>query len=164
MVGLVAAAAGYLGVQMILGGGPELPDSIAGVERVENSVAEDFEKDMIEEGERIGIDVAAGVYGKPTSPDFVVLLVDAAAIETTDQLFDNLMDGFAQAGATVGSDRASGERAGVEFRCAEANAPVVSAAACMWREDDNVGIVLDVDGDVRSAKRLLWETHDAVLA
>jgi hypothetical protein len=34
----------------------------------------------------------------------------------------------------------------------------------MWRDDDNVGIVLEMSGDLRGTRRLLWSVHDAVLA
>jgi hypothetical protein len=33
----------------------------------------------------------------------------------------------------------------------------------MWRDDDNVGIVLEMPGDRRGTRRLLWTVHDTVV-
>jgi hypothetical protein len=93
-----------------------------------------------------------------------VILVDAAAVETTDQLFDALVTGFAQAGAEVDEQgKTSGRREVSEYRCVSAKAAGSTAVACMWRNDGNVGIVLEVPGSLKGTRRLLWTVHDTVL-
>jgi hypothetical protein len=141
-----------------------LPDRLAGAERLDDQESRRFEGYMDGEGERYGIDVEGGVYGGALGPEFFVILVDAAAVETTDQLFDALLLGFSQAGAVVDRSAAiSGSRLGSDYRCVEASAGGETAVACMWRDDDNVGIVLEMPGDPRGTRRLLWTVHDTVV-
>ena len=72
------------------------------------------------------------------------MLVDATAVETTDQLFDALVLGFSPTGAVVDRSAAiGGSRLASDYQCVEASAEG-SAVACMWRDDDNVGIVLEM--------------------
>ena len=164
IVSLVAAAAGYLGVQYLMGPNISLPDTLASTERLTDPESQRFERYMAEEGDRYGITAEGGVYGAPLAPRFFVILVDAAAVETTDQLFDALVLGFSQAGAEVDESEAkSGTRRGSDYRCVSAVAGADTAVACMWRDDDNVGIVLEMSGDLRGTRRLLWTVHDTVV-
>jgi hypothetical protein len=165
IVSLVAAAAAYVGVQYLMGPSLGLPDTLAGAERLTDPESQRFERYTADEGDRYGIDAEGGVYGAPLAPEFFVILVDAAAAETTDQLFDALVLGFSQAGAVVDeADAKSGSRRGSDYRCVGAVADSETAVACMWRDDDNVGIVLEMSGDLRGTRRLLWTVHDTVVA
>lgn len=164
IVSVVAAFAGYFGVQYLTGSRLALPDSLAGSERLTDAESQRFERTMADEGDRYGIDAEGGVYGSPLGPAFFVILVDAAAVETTDQLFDALVAGFSQAGAEVDPSAAtSGRREASEYRCVEARAGTGSAVACMWRDETNVGIVLEMPGNLKSTRRLLWTVHDTVV-
>ena len=164
LVSLAAAAGGYLGVQYLMGPSLALPDTLAGSQRLTDTDSQRFERSMADESERYGIDAEGGVYGSAVGPRFFVILVDAAAVETTDQLFDALITGFSQAGAVVDQDGTkSGRRGSSEFRCAGATADAGSAVACMWRDDGNVGIVVEVPGDLGGTRRLLWTVHDTVV-
>jgi RES domain-containing protein len=94
-----------------------------------------------------------------------VILVDGAAVETTDQLFDALVTGFSQAGAVVNEGGAKrGTRRGSDYRCVGAAAGAETAVACMWRDEDNVGIVLAPSTDVRGTRQLLWTIHDTIVS
>ncbi|HEX5938613.1 MAG TPA: hypothetical protein VFZ75_13145 [Actinomycetota bacterium] len=68
--------------------------SLAGAERLSDRESQRFEDYLGEQGERFGVDVEGGVYGGALGPEFFVILLDAAAVETTDQLFDALLLGF----------------------------------------------------------------------
>ena len=165
IVSLVAAVAGYFGVQYLMGPNLSLPGALAGTERLSDPESQRFEQYTAEEGDRYGIDAEGGVYGAPLAPEFFVILVDAAAVETTDELFDALVLGFSQAGAVVDeADAKSGTRQGSDYRCVEAVAGTEKAVACMWRDDDNVGIVLEMPGDLQGTRRLLWTVHDTVVS
>ncbi|HET9672137.1 MAG TPA: hypothetical protein VFQ40_04740 [Actinomycetota bacterium] len=164
LVSIVAALAGYLGVQHLLGPDRSLPDSLAGATRLADATSRAFERFTAEEAQRYGIDAEGGVYGSGAQPRFFVILVDAAAIETTDQLFEALLAGFAQAGASVDGSRASsGERGDSDYRCVAAAAAGEHAVACMWRDADDVGIVFEAPGSMRGTRRLLWTVRDAVV-
>lgn len=163
LVSVVAAAVGYLGFQFLMGSGLSLPDSMAGAARLTDPESQRFERSMADQGDRYGVDAEGGVYGSPVAPAFFVILIDAAAVETTDQLFDALVGGFSQAGAVVDEANAtSGTRRDSDYRCVSAAAGAETAAACLWRDDDNVGIVLEMSGDLRGTRRLLWTVHDTV--
>ena len=163
IVSAVAAIVGYVGVQYLMGPSLSLPGSLAGSERLTDRESQRFEDYLIEQGERYGIDVQGGVYGGALGPEFFVILVNGATIETTDQLFDALLLGFSQAGAVIDHpSAASGRRGATDYRCVGANAEGETAVACMWRDADTVGIVLEMPGDLRETRRLLWRVHDAV--
>jgi hypothetical protein len=164
LVSVVAALGGYFGVQYLLGSHATLPDQLAGAQRLADADSKEFERYTAEEGDRYGIDAEGGVYGSALGPQFFVILVDAAAAETTDELFDALLVGFAQAGAEVDEHgAASGERGESDYRCVSAKAGGGSAVACMWRDNGNVGIVLEVPGSLKGTRRLLWTVHDTVV-
>jgi hypothetical protein len=163
IVSLVAAAAGYLGVQYLMASNLSLPDSVAGAQRLTDPASQRFEHDTADQGDRYGIDAEGGVYGSSLAPQFFVILVDAAAAETTDELSDALVVGFSKAGAVVDDAGAkSGTRGGSDYRCVSSTAGAETAAACMWRDEGNVGIVLKLSGDIRGTRRLLWTVHDTV--
>jgi hypothetical protein len=164
LVSIVVAAAGYVGVQYLMGPSVSLPDELAGAERLTDQESRRFEAYTADEGERYGIDAEGGVYGSPFAPEFFVILVDAKAAESTDQLFDALAAGFAQAGAVVDQANArSGRRGDSDYRCVAAAAGGETAVACMWRDERNVGIVLELSGNIRSTRKLLWTVHDTVV-
>jgi hypothetical protein len=164
IVSVVAAIGGYFGVQYLLDSGMSLPDTLADAQRLTDAESQRFETYTADEGERYGIDAQGAVYGSAGTPRFFVILVDAAAIETTDELFDALVSGFSQAGAVVDESRAtSGERQGSEYRCVSASAGGSSAVSCMWRDDGTVGIVLEVPGTMKGTRKLLWTVHDTVV-
>ena len=143
IVSIVAAAAGYFGVQYLMGAEVELPDTLAGAHRLTDPESRRFEDFTADEGDRYHIDAEGGVYGSPAAPAFFVILVDGSAAETTDQLFDALVLGFSQGGAVVDeSDVRSGTRGDSDYRCVAATTGPQTATACMWRDDGTVGIVL----------------------
>lgn len=165
LVSIVAAMAGYFGVQYLLGPDRTLPDTLAGATRLTDPSSKEFERFTSEEGDRYGIDAEGGVFGTGGQPRFFVILVDAAAIETTDELFDALLAGFAEAGASVDASLAtSGQRGESDYRCVTAAAAGEQAVACMWRDEDNVGIVFEAPGSQKGTRRLLWSIHDTVAA
>lgn len=105
--------------QYLMGSSLSLPDTLTGRERLSDPESQRFERYTADESDRDGIDAEGGVYGSPLTPEFFVILVDAAAAETTDQLFDALVLGFSQAGAVVDeADARSGRRRGSDYRCA----------------------------------------------
>ncbi len=164
VVAVVAGLAGYIGVQYVIGSDRSLPQTLAGETRLTDPTSLEFERFTASEGERYGIDAEGGVYGTGVQPRFFVILVDEAAIETTDELFDALLTGFTQAGASVESAATSGRRGESDYRCVTARASGRQAVACMWRDADNVGIVFETSGSTRSARRLLWTIHDTIVA
>jgi hypothetical protein len=164
IVSIVAAVAGYLGVQYLLGPDLSLPDSVAGAHRLTDPTSRRFERDTAAQGDRYGIDAEGGAYGSALGPEFFVILVDAGAVETTDELFDALVGGFSRAGAVVDDAGAkSGTLRDSEYRCVSATAGPQTAVTCMWRDEAHVGIVLELSGDLRATRRLLWTVHDAVV-
>lgn len=164
LVGLVAAAIACFAVQHVLGTpNYQLPDQIHGVQRATDQGATDFQTKMRQEADAYDVTVDSGLYGSSVSPDFVALVLNGRALDSTDALFDELQSGMTRAGATIDGDPMTGERGGTEFRCVSVSGGATQASACMWRDSDNVGIVMDPDAGPTQTQALLWETHDAVV-
>jgi hypothetical protein len=161
VVGVIAAAVAAVAVHAFLGSGVHLPDSVAGRPRMATTDIQKFEKDMKDLGSRNGLTVDAGGYGTGTAPEFLVLLVHGNSAESTDQLFDEFVGGITQSGAAVDRGHTvSGTRGSTEYRCLPVGGTGVTAAACLWREDGSVGIVLDLTEGVEGAQTTLWQVHD----
>ena len=161
IVGAVVAAMAVVAIHAFFGPDVHLPDSVAGRPRMSTSDIKKFETDMKDLGSRNGLTVDAGGYGTGTAPQFLVLLVHGNSAETTDQLFNEFVGGITQSGAAV--DRAhtvSGTRGSTEYRCLPVGGTGITAAACLWREDGSVGIVLDLTEGVQGAQTTLWQVHD----
>lgn len=161
LVGAAVAAASAFGVQRLLNAPPELPDRIGGSPRVTSETARDFEDQMEKLIEPYGVQAAAGVYGT-AEPDLFALVIEGSTGETTDELFDAFVDGVAASGATVDPASTSGSRGGAEYRCVDLTAESIQGAACMWREDDTMGIVLRLYADSTVARDQLFALHDAL--
>jgi hypothetical protein len=160
-VGAAVALIAMFGVRSVLDRGPSLPDVLAGTPRITTQEMKDFEKQMIEDGKRSDLDVAAAGYGTGAVPAFVVVLVEGRTLEHTDDIFSEFVGGMTTGGATVETNATvSGERDGLEYRCVPVAAPSIAAGACMWRDDGSVGIVFKLDGGVDETKDLLFRTHD----
>ena len=160
-VGAAVALVAMFGVRSVFDRGPSLPDVLAGTPRITTQEMKDFEKQMVEDGKRSDLDVAAAGYGAGAVPTFVVVLVEGRTLENTDDIFSEFVGGITSGGATVETDATvSGERDGLEYRCVPIAAPSIAAGACMWRDDGSVGIVFKLDGGVEETKDLLFRTHD----
>jgi len=160
-VGSAVALVAMFGVRSVLDRGPSLPDVLAGTPRITTQEMKDLEKQMIEDGKRSDLDVAAAGYGTGGVPTFVVVLVEGRSLENTDDIFSEFVGGITSGGGTVETDATvSGEHDGLEYRCVPITAPSVAAGACMWRDDGSVGIVLKLDGGIDETKDLLFRAHD----
>jgi hypothetical protein len=162
-VGAVASLMAVFGVRSVLNHGPSLPDVVAGTPRITTQEMKDFEKQMVEEGKGSDLEVAAGAYGSGSVPTFIVLLVEGRTAEATDDIFDEFVGGMASGGATVDDTATeSGQHEGLDYRCVPVVAPQIEAAACMWRDDDTVGIVFRLGAGIDETKDLLFRTYDEV--
>ena len=74
--------------------GPSLPDVLAGTPRITTQEMKDFETQMIEDGNRSNLDVAAAGYGTGAVPTFVVVLVEGRSLENTDDIFSEFVGGI----------------------------------------------------------------------
>lgn len=162
-VGLLAAFLGYLGMQQFLGGGGvEIPDTVAGVARLHDGMAAQFEDEMAAEVDSYGLDAEAGAFGNGGVPEFLLVVVNGSTPETTDEMFDSFVEGMTLSGASVDTKRGSGEIDGASYRCVGAEAAGAGMGVCMWRADDHVGIVLDLDGDTGSTETLMRSAYGDV--
>ena len=161
--GSVRCVPGDVRVRFLFDRGPSLPDQLAGQPRLSTQAIRDFEEQMAAQGKDYDLKVAAAAYGTGATPAFLVMLVEGRAIESTDELFDSLVQGMAQGGATVNESATdSGERDGTEYRCVPFTGAAVEAAACMWRDDGTVGIVIDLSANIDETRELLFTVHGTV--
>jgi hypothetical protein len=162
IVGVMAAAVAYIGVQHFLSRSVEIPESIAGTPRMHDALSKTFEEQMGTEAEKFDVQLEAATFGRSGQAEFLVVVVNEAALETTDQLFQSFARGFAEGGATVGADKSEGELKDASYRCVSATGPGVQVGTCMWRADRHVGIVLDLDSDLKSAEALTAQIYRAI--
>jgi hypothetical protein len=134
---------------------------LAGTPRITTQEVKDLEKEMVEGAKGSGLDVVAGAYGIGGVPTFVVMLIEARTNEATDDIFSQFVGGMALGGATVEeSATESGQHEGIEYRCVPVSASQVEAAACMWRDDDSVGVVFRLGTGIDETKQLLYRAYD----
>jgi hypothetical protein len=141
-------------IQHMLNPTYHVPDSIAGEPRLHDAVSAKFEQTMAQTGQKYDTPLESAVYGTEASPDLFFVLANGRAEEDADQLFSDFLSGAKSAGITVDEDATvTGTHSGADYRCVPMSTQGLEAAACVWREDDTVGMTLDAspDGDITSA-------------
>lgn len=165
LVGVVVAAAAFMFVQRFMNRGVQIPDSVAGNPRMTDSAALDFEEQMKSEAQKFGMEIQAAAFGSSGRPDFLLVVANGSAVESTDELFASFTEGINQGGASVSGAPVSGElHGGTTYRCVGASGNGMEIGTCMWRADDHVGVVFDLDGDVASARALTATIYDELTA
>jgi hypothetical protein len=164
VIGLIAAFAAYMGVQRVLMGGLEMPESVAGVTRMHDAATTDFEEQMQAEADRFDMDVEAAAFGTIGAPDFLLVVVNGSSSDSTDEMFDEFVSGITEGGATVDDLTRKGELDGASYRCVGAEAVGTGIGTCMWRADDHAGFVLDLDSDTRSTEILMQTIYRELTA
>ena len=140
-----------------------LPDSIAGLPRIVTADAKQLEGQIRQLGDSFDLHIEAAMYGTSDVPEYIVMLVDESAIETTDSLFDSFVSGVASSGAVVNTaGTISGDKNGVDYRCLPIQGSGMSAGACMWRAEATVGIVFQLNASVQDTRTTLWAVYDQV--
>jgi hypothetical protein len=165
VLGAIGAVLGYALVVSVTGGGVSIPETLGGLPRQTNETAQDFESEMLAEGDRWDLQVHAATYGRSSFPETMLILVEGSSLETTDELFDALIGGMTEAGATVDAEGGvNGTHDGAEYRCVPVSGPGVDGSACIWHADDHVGIVMDLGSGAGSSEALIAEAHAAATA
>ena len=163
-IGLVVAAVlAFVGNRMF--GAPDyhVPATINGVARATDPSAKALEASLSEEAKKYDVTIDTGIYGSSSAPDFMVIVLNGRAVESSDSLFSSLTDGMASAGATIDGAPVTGTHDGADYRCVLVHGGSASATACMWRDHDNVGMVLDPGASLKEGEQLLWTARDAVV-
>jgi len=144
IIALVVGAA----VQHVLNPTYHAPDSMAGETRLHDAVSAKFEQTMAQTAQKYDVPIESAVYGTEATPDLFFVLANGRAEEDADELFTEFLSGAESAGIAVDqSATITGTHDGADYRCVPMSAQGVQAAACMWREDDSVGMTLDADPD-----------------
>ena len=162
-VGVVVAIIASTVVRNLLAPSYHVPESLAGQPRLHTAAAQQYEEAMAEQGDAYDISFEAAVYGHADQPDVFVVLANGRAEESADEIFDDFLGGVESAGVSV--DRAgavTGEHAGAQYRCVPVEAQL-EAVACIWREDDSVGMTLDASPGV-DLTSTLFAAYDATHA
>jgi hypothetical protein len=164
VAGTMVAFAGLAFVRGFLDRGVQIPDSVAGASRMTDAAAVDFEQQMKDEADKFGMEVQAAAFGTTGRPDFLLVVANGSAVESTDELFASFTEGITQGGASVSGTPTSGDLGGASYRCVGASGNGIEVGTCMWRADDHVGVVFDLDGDAASAQRLSATIYDELTA
>jgi hypothetical protein len=171
VVGLVALLAAGL---FMLHRGDGLPDSIAGLQRLETAEAETFEQ-TLSATEFSGITFRGAMYGTNGQPQLIVELFEGVPDYVMDGPLDDFFGGAAggfangSGGSVDLSSRMSETRDGVQYVCASFQggiAPIPGApsggALCVWSGED-LGLIVSIrSADPRAALDDAQLTHEAV--
>ncbi len=118
---------------------------------------------MRTEAERSDVQAEAGMFGTVAHPEFLVVVVNGSPSESTDELFESFTRRHdRRAEPLVGGDKRQGELKDASYRCVAASGSGMRVGTCMWRADDHVGFVLDLDGDIKSAEQLTSQAYHAI--
>lgn len=165
VIAVVVAAIGAAAFLLTRGNGVDLPESFAGLSRIENEqvdLAVDLFRDAAD-GQGVEGDMA--LYGGGGIPGAALVWVRDATVPTTDEAFAAFSDGF-NTGLTGGLDptRMVSETVdGVEYVCASV-ASVPPAGICMWQDHEVFWLLFDLQGAGRThaARDLAVAAHDVV--
>jgi hypothetical protein len=154
VLGVVVAliAGGF--VQHLLHRTYHVPEAIAGEPRLHDAVSLKFEQAMTQTGQKYDTQLESAVYGSASGPDVFFVLANGRAEEDAGELFSDFLRGAESAGITVDEGATvTGAHGDADYRCVPMSTQGLEAAACVWREDDSVGMTLDAspDGDITSA-------------
>lgn len=143
---LVAALAvgAFFGWRLFAGSNVRLPDSMAGVSRLEIPEVErqiDVFREMMED---LGFEGDAAMYGTGGVPSFLVMVINDSPGEamSQDAMFDQFAAGFSS-GSGLQIDRASldlTQEGDVTLRCTRVTGGP-QASMCMWVDPETVGVV-----------------------
>jgi hypothetical protein len=162
-MGVVAAIVVSALVRNALAPQYHVPETLSGQPRIHNPMAQRFEQEMSEEGDKYDVEFESALYGTADTPDTFLVVASGHAEESSDELFEGFLSGIESAGVTV--DRAaqvSGEHGDAAYSCVPVSA-TISAVACIWREDRSVGMTLDTspEGNLTAT---LFAAYDATHA
>lgn len=160
VLGVALAFVALAAYRQLMPRGVDLPDQLAGQPRMLDSRAEQLDQQMRAEGARYDVEIQTGIYGSALQPDFVVVVANGSAVEEADELFAGLTEGIEGAGASIDVTPREGELDGASYRCVGARANGGQVGACIWKADDHVGLVMDVDGDAASTEQLTSQIYD----
>lgn len=142
-----------------------MPESFAGMPRIDNAQTQLVVDTFRAELESTGIDGDIVVYGNG-APSAALIWLRDASVPGTDAAFDEFAAGFNEgvgASGSLGTKRAE-TVGGVTFVCA----PVVGSTPgtiCMWQEQEVFWLLFDFSGGSFAAGRdLAVVAHDAVAA
>ena len=163
-VGVVVAIVVSTVVRNMLAPHYQVPDTLSGQPRMHSEIAQQFESDMADQGDKYDIDFDSAVYGTADTPDVFLVLANGHAEQSADELFNDFLSGIESAGVTVDrSEAVTGQHGDADYRCVPISARI-TAVACIWREDRSVGMTLDAtpaSGDLTST---LFAAYDATHA
>ncbi len=161
VIGVVVALVVSGVVRNFLAPSYHVPEAIGARTRMHDQTAQQFERDMANEGDKADVDLEAAVYGVSDSPDVFLVIASGKAAETTDELFESFLGGIESSGVTIDrTDTVTGTHRDAEYRCLPVGSGSQQLSACMWREDGSVGITLDAtpEGDLTA---VVIESYDA---
>lgn len=141
-----------------------IPDSIAGVSRVESPQVREFERIIEGVGREEGVDAEAAIYSNGVNLVFFVIAAEDRSAMSVEEALREF-----SAGAESSDDRLvvrlsrmrTVTREEVPFACAPLSGPT-TGAICSWKDPETVGWVYAPDRQLRHVLNLTVESRRAV--
>jgi ribosomal protein L40E len=157
VIPLAIVALLIFGYRFLFGGGPKIPDTIGGLPRIENGLAKSVLEDVKQSLEKSGLKADLAYFGENGQPSMYVVVLQGKDPPPIEELFAQLasLGGTATLGTT--SRR---EWKGASYLCAPASG--IIKAACVWNQEDVVGMVASYDREVQPTFEFAIAAHDAI--
>jgi hypothetical protein len=143
-----------------------MPETIAGLARLQNAQVQDFESRLRAYGDAHGVVAQGAVYGyPPDSPNFFVVAVRGTPPEGPDRALREFASGFTGAGGDRPAVDMSGlqrsTQDGVAYLCAPARG-TIQGSVCEWDDGRAVGYIVAFSRQVEEAMDLSVVVRTAV--
>jgi hypothetical protein len=142
--------------------GLSLPDSVAGMERIESPAMAPAVDQLRAQAKSLGVTGDAAIYGTGDTPAFLVLVLEGVpgSGQSPDAIFQGFATGFASSGsASLDHVRQGGDGTYTTY-CARMRGSI-PGGLCMWSDQQLVGFVLYPGQSVGSTETLTESVRTA---
>jgi hypothetical protein len=161
---VAAAALGFFAWQTLTHHELRLPDTVAGMQKIESPALDSAIEELRAQAKAIGASGDAAIYGQNGVPVFIVLVIEGKSAEgqSADLIFQQFSTGFASSGSTS-VDTAHLRRGtdGVATTTCARLRGSASGAMCMWVDPKQVGFVLYPGQSIDSTQTLTASIRSA---
>jgi hypothetical protein len=154
---VAAAALGFFAWQTLTHRELRLPDSVAGMQKIESPALDSAIEGLRAQAKAMGASGDAAIYGQSDVPSFIVLVISGNAAEgqSTDLIFQQFAAGFASSGsASVDTVHLRRGSDGSAMTTCTRMRGAATGGLCMWVDPKLVGFVLYPGQSIDSTQAL----------
>jgi hypothetical protein len=143
----VVVSLAYFGYVRFFGGsGVHLPDSVAGMDRIDSPDVDRVLEQTRKQVSGLDATIDGAVYGQDGKPSAVIMIISGGAVEAQNgtDFFQQFSTGFTSTAGNVRIDVSPLMRSdtdGTRYTCARLRGSL-SGGLCMWQDEAAIGFVL----------------------